>query len=78
MKMLRVLVAAIFLSAMFAFSPISLSYAHEEEHSKEDIQMLRDAATALKATNPDLSEKLSKYADKEAEESEEAEDDAKE
>ncbi len=74
MKTLRVLMAAIFLSAMFAFTHAGLSYAHEEEHSKGDIQMLRDAAIALKATNSDLSEKLSKYADKEAEEREEAEE----
>ncbi len=75
MKTLRVLMAAIFLSAMFVFSHQGFSYAHEEEHSKGDIQMLRDAAAALKITNPDLSEKLSKYADREAkEESEEAEE----
>ncbi len=74
MKTLRVLMAAIFLSAMFAFSHPGFSYAYEEEHSKGDIQMLRDPAAALKATNPDLSEKLSKYAGKEAEEREEAEE----
>ena len=69
MKTLRVLMAAIFLSAMFAFSHLGLSYA-QEEHSEEDIQMLWDAAMALKVTNPDLSEKLSEYADREAEETE--------
>ncbi len=74
MKTFRVLMAVIFLSAMFVFTHPGFSYAHEEEHSKGDIQMLRDSAMALKATNPDLSEKLSKYADKEAEESEEAEE----
>ncbi len=73
MKTLKILMAVIFLSAMFVFSH-GLSYAHEE-HSDADIQMLRDSATALKVTNPDLSEKLSKYADREAkEESEEAEE----
>lgn len=76
MKTLRILVAVVFLSTMFVFSNSGLSYAHEEgEHSKGDIQMLRDSAAALKATNPDLSEKLSKYADRETkEESEEAEE----
>ncbi len=48
----------------FLYQPAA-SFAHEGAHSEADIQMLRDAATALKATNPDLSEKLSKYADQE-------------
>ena len=69
MKTLRILMAVVFLLALFVFSNLKLSYAHEEgEHTKGDIQMLRDAATALKATNPDLSDKLSKYADREAKE----------
>ncbi len=75
MKTLRILMAVIFLSAMFVFSHQGFSYAHEEEHSQADIQMLRDSAAALKVTNSDLSEKLSKYADREAkEENEEAEE----
>lgn len=81
MKTLRVLMAVIFLSAMFVFSHPGFSYADEEEHSKGDIQMLRDSAAALKATNPDLSDRLSKYANREeneakegAQESEEAEE----
>ena len=38
----------------------------EENHSEEDIQMLRDAAKALVPVNPELAEKLEKYADQEA------------
>ena len=74
MKTLNVLMAGIVLSAMLVFSHSAAVFAHEEEHSQGDIQMLRDAAVALKATNPDLSEKLTKYADREAEEGTEEEE----
>ena len=78
MKMLRVLMAGIVLSAMLIFPHSTAVFAYEEEHSQGDIQMLRDAASALKATNPDLSEKLSQYADREAKETaEEEEEDEK-
>ena len=76
MKGLKVLTAAIFFSTLLVLSHPTASFAEEKEHSESDIQMLRDAATALKASNPDLSEKLSQYADREArEEKEEKEED---
>ena len=75
MKTLSVLMAGVVLSAMLVFSHSTAVFAYEEEHSQGDIQMLRDAASALKATNPDLSEKLSQYADREAKEVAEEEDD---
>ena len=74
MKMLSILMAGVVLSALLVFSPSTAVLAYEEEHSQSDIQMLRDAASALKATNPDLSEKLTKYADREAEEGTEEEE----
>ena len=74
MKMLSILMAGIVLSALLVFSPSTAVFAYEEEHSQSDIQMLRDAASALKATNPDLSEKLTQYADREAKETAEEEE----
>ena len=74
MKMLSILMAGIVLSAMLVFSHSTTSFAHEGEHSQGDIQMLKDAATALKAINLDLSEKLSQYADREAKEVDEEEE----
>ena len=68
MKMLNILMTGVVLSTMLLFSPSTAVFAYEAEHSQGDIQMLRDAASALKATNPDLSEKLGRYADREAKE----------
>ena len=56
-----------FLVSAFLFRP-AVSPAHGAEHSKADIQMLRDAAAALKASNPDLADKLSQYSDREEKE----------
>ncbi len=74
MKTLKMLALGVFFAVFVVFAHAGTSFAEEMEHSKGDIQMLRDAATALKATNPDLSAKLSKYADREANEKEEAEE----
>ena len=74
MKVLRTLIAGVFFSMLLMFSHASTSFAEGMEHKQADVQSLRDGATALKATNPALSEKLSKYADKEANEKEEAEE----
>ena len=54
----------------FGHAPFSCA----DEHNKQDIQNLKDAAAALKATHPDLGDKLSKYADKEAGEKGEVEE----
>ena len=68
---LIILVAALFASLVF-FGLAAVSFA--DEHSPQDIQTLKDAASALKASNPDLSDQLSRYADKEAGEKGEAEE----
>ena len=69
MKTFVTLTAGIFLAAFLVFSKAPVSWA--DGHSPAEIQMLKDAAAALKATNPDLSEKLSKFAEKEAKETDE-------
>jgi hypothetical protein len=74
MKVLRMLIAGVFFSMLLVFAHANTSFAEENEHSKADIQSLRDGAAALKAINPDLSEKLGKYADKEANEKGESEE----
>ena len=71
---LRALIAGVFFSMLLMFSHASASFAEEMEHKSADVQSLRDGAAALKAANPELSEKLSKYAEKEANEKEEAEE----
>ncbi len=73
MKTFKSIALSLIFSLALVCTYAGASFAEEMEHSKGDIQMLRDAATALKATNPDLSAKLSKYADREANEREEAE-----
>ena len=78
MKTLRNLLAVLMLFSVAIFSQSAVSLAHEDEHDKADLQMLRDAATALKASNPDLSEKLSKYADQEEKEGKEDADEDEE
>ncbi len=74
MKTLKTLALGVLFSLLLVFAHSGVWFAEHEEHGKDDIQMLRDAATALKAANPDLSAKLSKYADREANEKEEAEE----
>lgn len=63
----KLLMAAIFF--MF-LGYASVAYAHE--HNPQDIQTLRDAAAAMKLTDPNLSDQLNKYADREATGKEEA------
>ena len=46
--------------------------ASAREHTEADIKMLRDAAAALKLPHPDLASGLSQYADKEAQELDQA------
>ena len=50
------------------------AFAHDPEH-EPDIRMLREAAAALKPSRPDLAQRLSEYADHEAEREEEEEGD---
>ncbi len=45
----------------------SVSFAHTE-HSKTDIKLLRDAASALQQSRPDLATALNAYADRETKE----------
>ncbi len=74
MKSLRALVTGLVFSLFLVFAYAGISFAEHEEHSADDVKMLKDAAVALKASNPDLSAKLSAYADREAKEREEAEE----
>ena len=74
MKPMKSLALSLIFSLALVFAHAGMSFAEEAEHSQGDIQMLREAATALKASNPELSEKLSKYADRETNEREEAEE----
>ena len=50
------------------------AFAHDPEQ-EPDIRMLREAAAALKPSRPDLVERLTEYADHEAEQAEEEEGD---
>lgn len=45
---------------------------HAHEHGDEDVEAIREAATLLKATHPELALKLEKIAEKEEEEEEES------
>jgi hypothetical protein len=72
MKRFKTLATGLVFSLFLVLAHAGVSLA--EEHSSADIQMLRDASAALKASNPDLSEKLGKYADREAKEMEEDEE----
>ncbi len=65
------MIATLF-SALLFFERSAVSYANE--HSLQEIQTLKEAAVALKSTHPDLSEKLSQYTDKEANEKGEVEE----
>ncbi len=72
MKRLKILASAALVGTM-AFCSLSAS-SYAEEHPNKEIQTLRDAAVALKSVNSDLSDRLSQYADKEANEKAEAEE----
>ena len=52
------------LSMMLFFNHAIISYAHEL--GQQDIQTLKEAADRLKLTDPNLSDELNKYADREA------------
>lgn len=65
MKTIRILMIGLFVTLLTLGWRAMPSLA-VEEHGAEDIQMLRDAATALQTSNPELAEKLNKYADQES------------
>ena len=69
---MKVFLAALLFLTMIFFRHAAVSFAGE--HSLQDIQTLKDAAAALKTSNPGLSGKLSEYAEREAGETEEAEE----
>lgn len=62
------------ITTLLALSLLSVSqaFAARMEHSKKDIKLLNDSAAALASVDPDLSGRLTKYADKEAGEKAEA------
>ena len=76
MKFLRSAFVAVIACGMI-LSLCSLSFAAEKKHHswKENcaakVQTLRDSATALQQSNPDLSKGLTEYADKEEKEMQE-------
>ena len=72
MKILETLITGALLSTMVLFGSAAVSFA--DGHSPAEIQTLKDAATALQVSNPDLASQLSRYADKETGEKEEAEE----
>lgn len=72
MKTLKMMMAGLLFASLVFFGLAAFSFA--DGHSQQDIQTLKDAALALKATHPDLSNQLSQYADKEAGEKGEAEE----
>ncbi len=75
MKTLSTLMIGFMMATMLVFSHASVSFAEEKEHNAADIQVLKDAAAALKVSSPELSAKLTAYADRESKEvKEEAEE----
>lgn len=66
---MRYIVSIILL--VFGFTFFHLSNALADEHGKGEIQLLKDSAAALQATNPTLADKLNQYATREAGEKEE-------
>ena len=72
MKTLKILMAGLLFSSLIFFGRAGVSFA--DGHSPQEIQMLKEAASALKASHPDLSDELNEYADKEAGEKGEAEE----
>ena len=72
MKTFKNLIVAVLFLTTALFGSAAVSFA--DEHSPAEIRTLKGAATALQASNPDLADQLSKYADKEAGEKEEAEE----
>ncbi len=77
MKTLSALLIGLTLTGTLVFSHASTSFAEEAEHGPADIQVIKDAAAALKVSNPELSEKLTKYADREEKEMKEEEENEK-
>lgn len=72
MKSLKLFWTSALVATLVFLGGSAVSFA--DEHGKEEIQSLQDAAAALKISNPDLSDRLGKYADKEAGEKGEAEE----
>jgi hypothetical protein len=67
MRFLKFAFLAIFVITALASLPSSL-FAQDAPDVPEDVTMLREAATALKPYNPELSAKVKNYADMESEE----------
>ncbi len=67
-KTLSALLIGLMMAGTFVFSHVPALLADEDEHSAADIQVLKDAAAALLASKPELSAKLTAYADRESKE----------
>ncbi len=72
MEKMKVFLAALLVSTMIFLGHAAVSFAHVR--GMQNIQMLKDSASALKASNPDLSAGLSRFADEESGEKEEDEE----
>ena len=72
MKTLKMLMAGSLFTSVLFFGLAAVSFA--DGHSPQEIQTLKEAASALKVSHPDLSDELNEYADKEAGEKGEAEE----
>jgi hypothetical protein len=67
MKYLKVMFAVVVIAGLVSFLPMQL-FAQDAPDAPEDIKMLRDAAKALKSSDPELANKVNIYADMEQEE----------
>ncbi len=67
MKSVRRLFLGMLLLVGWTIGQPSVSFAHTE-HIEADIKLLRDAASALQQSRPDLANALGTYADSEAKE----------
>ena len=71
MRTLKTALSGLLFAGLIFFGLAAVSFA--DGHSQQDIQTLKDAAAALRVSNPGLGSELGEYADKEAGENKEAE-----
>lgn len=62
--MRKLSMAAWMAAGMLFLAHPAVSYAHGDKDMAEHVAVMRQAADALKSSNPDLSKKLSDFADK--------------
>ena len=77
MPSLRRSLAACMVVVGYSLCAPSISWAHAE-HAKADIKLLKDAASALQQSRPDLADALTEYAEREGRELHEMTSEARE